>query len=223
MRAKHGKWMGWFSWNWAQKVHRNGDGSACQFTTQKSDKPEPEVALFRKKAISFVKKQSDIQHKKNKPTDWEKLYAELFQWVAPPLILNAFFLLFWLYFIPIIRFFFFLFWGNFIFGLSFWYLGLSFLLFSSSDPNSTKCFSQGESTLSLPNLGFFFCITYYCSCKCWFWGLVGFEGLSTTEVWIPSPQKADCFRLNMLSRPSRFGEIRFSYLFNFMIDIFFFQ
>lgn len=53
----------------------------------------------------------------------------------------------------------FFFWGwgqNLIFGLSFWYLGLSFLLFSSSDPNSTKCFSQGESTLSLPNLGFFF-------------------------------------------------------------------
>lgn len=27
----------------------------------------------------------------------------------------------------------------------------------------------------------------------------------------------------MLSRPSRYGEIRFSYLFNFMIDFFFFS
>ena len=29
MREKNGKWMGWFSWNKAHMVHRNGDGSAC--------------------------------------------------------------------------------------------------------------------------------------------------------------------------------------------------
>lgn len=99
-----------------------------------------------------------------------------------------------------------------------WYLGLSSLLFSSTDPSSRKCFSQGEAIFNCQIDDYIFALLINVHVN-----LVGFEGLSTIEVWIPSPQKADCFRLNMLSRPSRYYDILFSLFVWFYDFIFFFH